>query len=1036
MGRNDGRSGYVSLPPRVLIREFDNATGSYPTILRTGDIDRQGNYKVQFDDTNTLIFGEKIEDNFTLADDKELALLNNRKWTKSPGMRIRRESLKARGGKTSNSSAAVFAGTPVGAGRWIQTKVKIRNPIVVLNLIQGPHNIIKSGLNLVAGDVSETLKIQLSTDGTNYTTVKTFTPTTILSSFYDNLNSSNVNIHERYRKKVELGFSDFYAPGNTFYLRILQDTITDVNKAVWAISNIRIISMNQDVRYPLLADHGTRHGRAVERDNIITPHSKSTLTAKGRTVSGITDTMLRFTPGEEISPFNEQYAVEDSQKQFFEQGTDPNTLRGFSQKLGDKTKIILNLSTSNETHIGYGMTFSGSEVDLANRPMAPENKLMAYWNDTLKKWETIAYGVNDNSYDFKGVKTGNFLSLIGQITSSAVGFGPMGVVSTGSSPATTLSKSRISTYARPTKTFGFPFDGRYHATGSQTISLRNYINQPFLLEKAVIQFHSMFEFADGIKPKAREAAFALKNQSSSFGANFTYDEQAKYYIPTFFMLNQKQDNFYKSVDYVLIQEGIVTSSNYNVSIPGNFDLGNGTMTRIQDTRELVTYGQLGILLSGSENGVINPTEVLDRGLRREALLILTSSTTSLTGNFQIEFESKISRRYNATADTVNLINYTTAPFKTGSLLFDDRLGGRGYGGLDSSTRALANGFPGFRPGGTSEIASYESGYDPLSVAGLNFEDETESFDFTSPYILFPDDEIVLGFQYPLCDNVLQNNATSFPILSNSFTNRMTLTGDARLILYGSLIKNNVEHHNTLNQNLTSPAVHEMIGSEPIVDQYQIASRGEFSGSYIDDLIFRSSPYRFGAAVGRTPSERIGKPIISKVNFDVDKPLGGLKLLSGSITRFVLLQDSARKFKDSTVTPLDIDKNLRDITYGTYQSNKIPLKPKYYYNYRHFGFHCDMIKQGPDTAFNEIDIAGDVSTQQIAGTAQSIGPAVSIVFVSGSSTSLGTTNIKSFEQASIGNLLADPNFQSSNINVAATSSYPFTDDLALKNRSYI
>ena len=49
-------SGYLSLPPRVRLRTIDSATGSYPTIARTGDQNRLGNFPVRFDDTQTVEF--------------------------------------------------------------------------------------------------------------------------------------------------------------------------------------------------------------------------------------------------------------------------------------------------------------------------------------------------------------------------------------------------------------------------------------------------------------------------------------------------------------------------------------------------------------------------------------------------------------------------------------------------------------------------------------------------------------------------------------------------------------------------------------------------------------------------------------------------------------------------------------------------------------------------------------------------------------------------------------------------------------------
>ena len=57
---SDSRSGYLSLPPRVQLRERDSATGSYPTIARTGDPDFSGNKPVKFDDARTVIFSDNV----------------------------------------------------------------------------------------------------------------------------------------------------------------------------------------------------------------------------------------------------------------------------------------------------------------------------------------------------------------------------------------------------------------------------------------------------------------------------------------------------------------------------------------------------------------------------------------------------------------------------------------------------------------------------------------------------------------------------------------------------------------------------------------------------------------------------------------------------------------------------------------------------------------------------------------------------------------------------------------------------------------
>ena len=58
-GSNGYKSGIVTLPNRVRIREMDSRTGMYPTIARTGDATRGGNLSIpEFDDAQTVIFEE------------------------------------------------------------------------------------------------------------------------------------------------------------------------------------------------------------------------------------------------------------------------------------------------------------------------------------------------------------------------------------------------------------------------------------------------------------------------------------------------------------------------------------------------------------------------------------------------------------------------------------------------------------------------------------------------------------------------------------------------------------------------------------------------------------------------------------------------------------------------------------------------------------------------------------------------------------------------------------------------------------------
>jgi hypothetical protein len=93
---------------------------------------------------------------------------------------------------------------------------------------------------------------------------------------------------------------------------------------------------------------------------------------------------------------------------------------------------------------------------------------------------------------------------------------------------------------------------------------------------------------------------------------------------------------------------------------------------------------------------------------------------------------------------------------------------------------------------------------------------------------------------------------------------MTLKGITKIEFFGSQIKDGKEFHEGLNQNLTSNTVHEIIGSEPVIDQWQIATRGEMTGSFSDQFVYSNDidtalPIDF-YAVGKLITPILNKPV--------------------------------------------------------------------------------------------------------------------------------------------------------------------------------
>ena len=135
----------------------------------------------------------------------------------------------------------------------------------------------------------------------------------------------------------------------------------------------------------------------------------------------------------------------------------------------------------------------------------------------------------------------------------------------------------------------------------------------------------------------------------------------------------------------------------------------------------------------------------------------------------------------------------------------------------------------------------------------------------SLYVLMPGDKLVLGFQPALYGGNPGSGMISNPNLSKwgpydyesssatgnvkgmttgsinmemqyeparAFTLKSMKSG-GKLILYGTLLRNNKHAPGSLNQNLTNNYVHQAIGNDTVTDQFLISSRNTLQGTYLD-----------------------------------------------------------------------------------------------------------------------------------------------------------------------------------------------------------
>jgi len=370
-------SGYLNIPPRLIIGERDCATGSYPTVRRMGDFSRSGNYKIHFDDTKTIPYNNKIEDSFTLTNKKPgytsySTAINEDYWVSSGKLIIKEESYVAsEGGETSKDGALCFSGPLTSSkdtsidpgGRWIRTKNRLRSPTLRFDAIVGPYNLDPEGLNLYAPTIFETLKVQASIDLVLWKTVLELSPFTLFNYFADRdkVSIKEIGFEQNSRKRIQvvLGRQDFLTGSASTlsgsYIRIKQERIDNENGPVWALGGIEIDSYDQrNIAYPLLLPAHTKIAKDAERNIIATPHLTGGIVVQhGRTVSGLSDNHIAFTPGENFTPFNEDSDFFKPDNVFYRQGTPSEIMQGFTSPVRSKTIIDIPLACTEPTTFNF-----------------------------------------------------------------------------------------------------------------------------------------------------------------------------------------------------------------------------------------------------------------------------------------------------------------------------------------------------------------------------------------------------------------------------------------------------------------------------------------------------------------------------------------------------------------------------------------------------------------------------------------------------------------------------------------------------------
>lgn len=500
---------------------------------------------------------------------------------------------------------------------------------------------------------------------------------------------------------------------------------------------------------------------------------------------------LHYSPMESMGPFDDR----DSRSaiDFFMSGTDPSILPGFSSPMRSKVSIEIDITPATNTKFTRNATKRNIRE---SRPAGDDNTGFMYYSFERSEWEQIGLDAGfDYAYDGNAItgRTGSF---------------PMQFVQ---SPHRSMFESSIVGYDKigmPTTALGAPNGTDYHATSSQCLKLSNYISDPLLLEAVIVEFDNVnAQRLNGlVEPSSHSPAISDVFRSGSVRDIDNY---------VFFVYRQQRNN--RVVDS---SDDIQSTQRYIVAT-GSMTFWNSSSLYGSSLKHTPAFQYEWGLPYGNSYGLGAYTGSISMNLKP------TVSAPQFSSYSNIIQESGIGVKWilnswpggttsERTVFSGNLKEIRTYPesntFPLSELIhqnfFDDPRAHKRFG-----------------PSTISQLTESINGADPIKVSSLT-EDSIDS-----PYLLLPTDELIFGLEAgigPAPYYVKGSNLTgSFLQINNK---------RCKITLIGSLIKEQKEHLPVLNQDLSSNSIHEAVGSEAVLDQFEVEKIGSYYGSYLDDIV--------------------------------------------------------------------------------------------------------------------------------------------------------------------------------------------------------
>jgi len=618
--------------------------------------------------------------------------------------------------------------------------------------------------------------------------------------------------------------------------------------------------------------------------SIYSSHVHGQLTSQAASASfGVLDEFYVENNSVSMTPFIESKVYIDSGSQFYQTGTLASVMPGFNQSLKNKQQIQIFKDVSSETIIGSTANIAHDATEMAH--------WLAYFDFSTSTFQNPGFGCYPSHSNIVAGTDAGIIQREKFIHRNTLAFGPVGnqtiagfpsvannpadgvgtpylwsafgqVVysNTGSDPGYPIrfpmsgSSGYIKNLGRPIDTFGFPGTDNYNPpTDGTLLSMSDYINEPFMLEKISVRFKCKTRFESEDKLLISQAGTADAGLPGTLfpggrGSSFrNFDESVTYSI------------YAKAITTFLLRQSPAKNSIMHQSdLSTNFAQVSVDRVVSGAFRDIIGYGQTMVVqeknsfnseetsyaLAQDHTGSlirINGNTVVSEGLGREQNVVFApKASVSESAEFEVDCNINFGPKniyasdFRGTLETQTPKEGANSSFTAITMQYKNNRSNL-YNLESVEERRLSGGVNGTIPDKNLKQMVFQVG---TGVGNSIITSQTppvnhEEFDDHTPYLLLPEDKLILGIQAPISNDFVQGNEITANYIKIQ-------PGQIELTLYGSTLSADLPKKISLNQNLGTHTVHEHIGESSPSDQFMVAQVVDLSGSFSDNIVSGSS----------------------------------------------------------------------------------------------------------------------------------------------------------------------------------------------------